>query len=182
MKSLAESVRLQTLSRAGLQQLQLDVHYLRPLLRRSANLSPSLQATFHVLALHWNECVILNVYARLHALVYVTMYRSHSICKVSKVNHTYHMSCSQYGGKFEPKCRISMFNAIAWPLRCQDKSGSAPENGWDNCCRFAQGSEANAIHQLLDEVLSTALERALEPQLLEGMVLENIMNAYGNKG
>lgn len=34
LKSLVESVRLQTLSRAGLQQLQLDVHYLRPLLRR----------------------------------------------------------------------------------------------------------------------------------------------------
>ncbi|KAL3158433.1 hypothetical protein ABBQ38_010667 [Trebouxia sp. C0009 RCD-2024] len=80
LKSLVESVRLQTLSRAGLQQLQLDVHYLRPLLRR-----------------------------------------------------------------------------------------------------FAQGSEANGIHQLLDEVLSTALERALEPQLLEGMVLENIMKAYHNK-
>ena len=42
LKSLVESVRLQTLSRAGLQQLQLDVHYLRPLLRRSANpLTPS---------------------------------------------------------------------------------------------------------------------------------------------
>lgn len=51
----------------------------------------------------------------------------------------------------------------------------------DNACRFAQGSEANGIHQLLDEVLSTALERALEPQLLEGMVLENIMKAYHNK-
>ncbi len=34
LKSLVESVRLQTLSRAGLQQLQLDEHYLRPLLRR----------------------------------------------------------------------------------------------------------------------------------------------------
>ena len=34
LKSFVESVRLQTLSRAGLQQLQLDVHYLRPLLRR----------------------------------------------------------------------------------------------------------------------------------------------------
>lgn len=44
-------------------------------------------------------------------------------------------------------------------------------------CRFAQGSEAGAVHQLLDEVLSTALERALEPQLLEGMVLERIMGA-----
>ena len=48
-------------------------------------------------------------------------------------------------------------------------------------CRFAHGSEANVIHQLLDEVLSTALERALEPQLLEGMVLENIMKAYQSK-
>lgn len=34
LKSLVESVRLQTLSRAGLQQLQLDAHYLRPLLHR----------------------------------------------------------------------------------------------------------------------------------------------------
>ena len=40
LKSLVESVRLQTLSRAGLQQLQLDVHYLRPLLRRLANPPP----------------------------------------------------------------------------------------------------------------------------------------------
>lgn len=48
-------------------------------------------------------------------------------------------------------------------------------------CRFAQGTEANVIHQLLDEVLSTALERALEPQLLEGMVLEKIMSAYQSK-
>lgn len=76
LKSLVESVRLQTLSRAGLQQLQLDVHYLRPLLRR-----------------------------------------------------------------------------------------------------FAQGNEANVVHQLLDEVLSTALERAIEPQLLEGMVLDKIMGS-----
>ncbi|KAA6417142.1 MAG: hypothetical protein FRX49_12897 [Trebouxia sp. A1-2] len=76
LKSLVESVRLQTLSRAGLQQLQLDVHYLRPLLRR-----------------------------------------------------------------------------------------------------FAQGNEANVVHQLLDEVLSTALERATEPQLLEGMVLDKIMGS-----
>ena len=43
--------------------------------------------------------------------------------------------------------------------------------------RFAQGSEANVIQQLLDEVLSTALERALEPQLLEGLVLDKIMAA-----
>ncbi|DBB17629.1 TPA: hypothetical protein ACH3X3_002673 [Trebouxia sp. C0006] len=76
LKSLVESVRLQTLSRAGLQQLQLDVHYLRPLLRR-----------------------------------------------------------------------------------------------------FAQGNEANVVHQLLDEVLSTALERAIQPQLLEGMVLDKIMGS-----
>ncbi|KAL6763334.1 hypothetical protein V8C86DRAFT_2499142 [Haematococcus lacustris] len=34
LKSLVECIRLQTLSRAGLQQLQLDCHYLRPLLRR----------------------------------------------------------------------------------------------------------------------------------------------------
>ena len=43
-------------------------------------------------------------------------------------------------------------------------------------CRYAQGQETPAVHQLLDEVLSTALERALEPQLLEGLVLEQIMN------
>ena len=42
--------------------------------------------------------------------------------------------------------------------------------------RYAQGQEAAAVPQLLDEVLSTALERALEPQLLEGMVLERIMS------
>lgn len=34
LKSLVETVRLQTLSRAGMQQLQLDVHFLRPALRR----------------------------------------------------------------------------------------------------------------------------------------------------
>mmetsp|Transcript_2658 Transcript_2658/g.5884 ORF Transcript_2658/g.5884 Transcript_2658/m.5884 type:complete len:253 (-) Transcript_2658:160-918(-) len=34
LKSLVECVRLQTLGRAGLQQLQLDCHYLRPTLRR----------------------------------------------------------------------------------------------------------------------------------------------------
>ena len=34
LKSLCEGVRLQTLGRAGLQQLQVDVHYLRPQLRR----------------------------------------------------------------------------------------------------------------------------------------------------
>lgn len=34
LKSLVECIRLQTLGRAGLQQLQLDCHYLRPLLRR----------------------------------------------------------------------------------------------------------------------------------------------------
>lgn len=67
-------------------------------------------------------------------------------------------------------------------LRCLFKSGTVPDSVYNNGCRFAQGSEANAIHQLLDEVLSTAVERALEPQLLEGMVLENIMNAYHNKG
>jgi len=44
-------------------------------------------------------------------------------------------------------------------------------------CRFAQGNEANVVHQLLDEVLSTALERAIEPQLLEGMVLDKIMGS-----
>ena len=36
LKSLVESLRMQTLRRAGLQQIQLDVHYLRPKLRRSA--------------------------------------------------------------------------------------------------------------------------------------------------
>ena len=45
-------------------------------------------------------------------------------------------------------------------------------------CRFAQGNEGSVVHQLLDEVLSTALERALEPQLLEGLVLERIMGAH----
>ncbi len=45
-------------------------------------------------------------------------------------------------------------------------------------CRFAQGNEANVVHQLLDEVLSAALERAIEPQLLEGMVLDQIMGSY----
>jgi hypothetical protein len=34
------------------------------------------------------------------------------------------------------------------------------------------------VHQLLDEVLSAALERAIEPQLLEGMVLDQIMGSY----
>jgi hypothetical protein len=34
LKSLVEGVRLQTLGRAGLQQLQVDVHFLRPHLRR----------------------------------------------------------------------------------------------------------------------------------------------------
>ncbi len=34
LKSLVECIRLQTLGRAGLQQLQLDVHHLRPRLRR----------------------------------------------------------------------------------------------------------------------------------------------------
>eukprot|EP00873_Tetraselmis_striata_P039057 jgi/Tetstr1/459321/TSEL_004716.t1 len=37
IKSLVECVRLLTLSRAGLQQLQLDVHFLRPQLRRFAS-------------------------------------------------------------------------------------------------------------------------------------------------
>jgi hypothetical protein len=32
LKSLLECIRMQTLGRAGLQQLQLDCHYLRPLL------------------------------------------------------------------------------------------------------------------------------------------------------
>lgn len=32
LKSLVECIRLQTLGRTGLQQLQLDCHYLRPLL------------------------------------------------------------------------------------------------------------------------------------------------------
>ena len=36
LKSLVEGVRLQTLGRAGLQQLQVDVHFLRPHLRRCA--------------------------------------------------------------------------------------------------------------------------------------------------
>ena len=44
-------------------------------------------------------------------------------------------------------------------------------------CRFAQGNEANVVHQLLDEVLLTALERAIQPQLLEGMVLDKIMGS-----
>lgn len=48
-------------------------------------------------------------------------------------------------------------------------------------CRFAQGTEISVIHQLLDEVLSTALERALDPQLLEGMVLEKIMGAVQSR-
>ncbi|KAK9813244.1 hypothetical protein WJX72_011382 [[Myrmecia] bisecta] len=74
LKSLVEGVRLQTLSRAGLQQLQLDVHYLRPLLRR-----------------------------------------------------------------------------------------------------FAQGSEGTIIYHLLDEVLTAAVERSLEPSLLEAPVLDRIM-------
>lgn len=34
LKSWVECIRLQTLGRAGLQQLQLDIHYLRPLLRK----------------------------------------------------------------------------------------------------------------------------------------------------
>ena len=33
LKSLLECIRLQTLGRAGLQQLQLDCHYLRPMLQ-----------------------------------------------------------------------------------------------------------------------------------------------------
>lgn len=39
LKSLVECVRLHTLGRAGLQQLQLDMHYLRPLLRRISGVS-----------------------------------------------------------------------------------------------------------------------------------------------
>lgn len=35
IKAFVESVRLQTLNRQGLQQLQVDVHFLRPQLRRS---------------------------------------------------------------------------------------------------------------------------------------------------
>lgn len=34
LKSLVESIRMETLGRAGLQQLQLDVYYLRPLVRQ----------------------------------------------------------------------------------------------------------------------------------------------------
>lgn len=34
MKSFVETVRLQTLGRQSLQQLQVDVHFLRPQLRR----------------------------------------------------------------------------------------------------------------------------------------------------
>lgn len=41
LKSLVECIRLQTLGRAGLQQLQLDVHYLRPRLRRFVAGSPA---------------------------------------------------------------------------------------------------------------------------------------------
>ncbi|KAK9806582.1 hypothetical protein WJX73_004732 [Symbiochloris irregularis] len=37
LKAFVEMVRLQTLNRAGMQQLQLDVHYLRPFLRRHAS-------------------------------------------------------------------------------------------------------------------------------------------------
>ena len=44
LKSMVEGVRLQTLGRAGLQQLQLDVHYLRQPLSRSA-FPPSSSAT-----------------------------------------------------------------------------------------------------------------------------------------
>lgn len=47
VKSLVECVRLQTLSRAGLQQLQLDVHYLRPLLQRQAAIVA--YTTLHIL-------------------------------------------------------------------------------------------------------------------------------------
>lgn len=42
-------------------------------------------------------------------------------------------------------------------------------------CRYASGSELPAVQQLLDEVLAAAQERALEPQLLEGVVLERIV-------
>lgn len=46
LKSLVECIRLQTLGRAGLQQLQLDVQYLRPLLRRYVDGQSSTVVTF----------------------------------------------------------------------------------------------------------------------------------------
>jgi hypothetical protein len=44
VKSLVECVRLQTVSRAGLQQLQLDVHFLRPQLRRFSSAAASVDS------------------------------------------------------------------------------------------------------------------------------------------
>ena len=40
LKAWVELVRLQTLGRQGLQQLQVDVHFLRPQLRRCAPACP----------------------------------------------------------------------------------------------------------------------------------------------
>eukprot|EP00891_Asterochloris_glomerata_P001742 jgi/Astpho2/1742/Aster-04163 len=42
--------------------------------------------------------------------------------------------------------------------------------------RYAQGQEAGPIHQLLEDVLTAAVERSLEPQLLEGSLVERIIS------
>ena len=44
-------------------------------------------------------------------------------------------------------------------------------------CRYANNSEGAALWQLLDEVLSAAMERSLEPILLDPPVVERIMAA-----
>ena len=43
--------------------------------------------------------------------------------------------------------------------------------------RYANNSEGAALWQLLDEVLSAAMERSIEPVLLDAPVLERIMAA-----
>lgn len=41
-------------------------------------------------------------------------------------------------------------------------------------CRYAQGPEGAVVSHLLDEVVAAAVERSLEPILLDGHILDRL--------
>lgn len=44
-------------------------------------------------------------------------------------------------------------------------------------CRYAQGGQNAAVSHLLDEVVAAAVERSLEPILLDGHILDRLSSA-----
>ncbi len=115
LKSMVECLRLLTLGRAGLQQIQCDVNYLRPVLKRFLQVC---------------DCRPSTMRALIHSEV---LFRRRFLATLQEHTHV----------------------AIS----------------------LVQGPEGEGVSHLCDELLSAAVERAVDRVLLEPVLLERIVAA-----